>query len=136
MNKLDISSNRHSVYSLKYHLVVVTKYRHKCINDEIYSFINNKTLELFEKWGCSLIEMNYDKDHIHILFEAPPQVQLSKIINSYKTVTSRLVKKHFQEHLKKFYWKDYFWSRSYLILSSGGAPIEMIKKYIEDQGKE
>ncbi|MDF2545400.1 MAG: transposase IS200-family protein [Anaerosolibacter sp.] len=134
--KLEFSSNRHSVYSLKYHLVLVTKYRHKCINGKIFDAIKDKTLELFEKWECTLIEMNHDLDHIHILFEAPPQVQLSKIINSYKTATSRLVRKHFEEHLKKFYWKEYFWNRSYLILSSGGAPIEVIKKYIEEQGKE
>ena len=99
------------------------------------NFIKEKTLQLFEKWDCSLIEINYEADHIHILFEAPPQVQLSKIINSYKTATSRLIRKNFEEHLKAFYWKDYFWSRSYFIISTGGAPIDIIKEYIKNQGK-
>ena len=72
---------------------------------------------------------------MHILFEAPPQVQLSKLINNLKTVTSRRLRKEFKEHVSKYYWKPYFWSNSYLILSTGGAPIEIIKKYIENQDK-
>ena len=136
MYEIDFSVNRHSVYSLKYHLVVVTKYRHPCIHEEMFTLLHNKTIELFDNWGCSLIEMNHNKDHIHLLFSAPPQIQLSKLVNNYKTVTSRAVRKHFDEYLKTFYWEKTFWSRSYLILSSGGAPIDVIKKYIEEQGKE
>lgn len=128
--------NRHSVYSLKYHLVLTTKYRRKCINKELYTFLEEETRRLFELWDVDLIEMNHDADHIHILMEAPPQVQLSKLINNYKTVTSRLMRKEFTNYLNQFYWKDNFWNRSYLILSSGGAPIEIIKQYIQDQGKE
>ena len=66
--------------------------------------------------------------------EAPPQIQLSKLVNSLKTVSSRLIKKKFNEHLKKYYWKSAFWSRSYCIVSTGGASIQTIKKYIESQG--
>ena len=72
---------------------------------------------------------------MHILFEAPPQVQLSKLINNLKTVTSRRLRKEFEEYISKYYWKPYFWSNSYLILSTGGAPLEIIKKYIENQDK-
>jgi putative transposase len=93
------------------------------------------TLHLFTGWDYEIIEMNGEEDHLHILFSAPPQIQLSKDINSFKTVTSRLIRKEFADHLKRFYWKPYFWSRSYLILSCGGAPIEVIKQYIEYQGK-
>ena len=67
---------------------------------------------------------------MHILFEAPPQVQLSKIINTLKTVSSRLIKKKYDEHLKKYYWKSAFWSRSYCIVSTGGTAIDIIKEYI------
>ena len=69
----------------------------------------------------------------HILFEAPPQVQLSKLVNNFKTVSSRLIRKEFKEHIDKFYYKPYFWSNSYLILSTGGTTIETIKQYIENQ---
>lgn len=78
--------------------------------------------------------MNYEADHVHLLLQAPPTVCISSVINSYKSTSSRLVRKEFADYLSKFYWKPYFWSRSYMILSSGGAPIEVIRKYIQDQG--
>jgi len=93
------------------------------------------TNKLFERWDCKLIEMNGEEDHIHILFDAPPQINLANTINNYKTVTSRYIRKEFPKELSKFYWKPYFWSRSYMILSTGGATIEVIKKYIEKQGQ-
>lgn len=91
--------------------------------------------DLFSGWNCEIIEMNGEEDHVHILFDAPPQIQLSKVINSFKTVSSRYIRKEFQEELKPFYWKPYFWSHSYMVLTTGGATIEVIKKYIENQGK-
>ncbi|QSZ28413.1 IS200/IS605 family transposase [Aceticella autotrophica] len=114
-------------------LVVVTKYRHKCLTKEILNRLKEIIENLFSKWKCILIEFNGEADHIHILFEAPPQVQLSKLINNLKTVTARLIRKEYSEYLTKFYWKPYLWNRSYLILSSGGAPIEIIKRYIQEQ---
>ncbi|WP_043933497.1 IS200/IS605 family transposase [Bacillus sp. EB01] len=131
----EYKKNRHALYKLTYHLVVITKYRHPCITKPMMERLKEITLELFEKWDCELIEMNGEPDHIHILFDAPPQVQLSKIINSFKTVTSRLIRKQFGEHLRHYYWKPYFWSRSYMVISTGGATIEIIQKYIEEQGK-
>lgn len=132
----DYRQNRHSCYSLKYHLVVVTKYRNKIINKEIFSRLKEISNRLFkDSWNAEIIEINGEADHIHILFEAPPQVQLSKLVNNFKTVTSRLIRKEFKNHVDKFYWKPYFWSNSYLIISVGGAPLEIIKKYIENQKK-
>ncbi|WP_279145690.1 IS200/IS605 family transposase [Clostridium tyrobutyricum] len=126
-------TNRHSCYSLKYHLVVVTKYRHKCINKEVMNRLIEISNNIFDKWNCSILEINGEADHLHILFEAPPQVQLSKLINNFKTVSSRLIRKDFAEYLSKFYWKPYFWSESYLILSTGGATIDIIEQYIQNQ---
>ena len=85
--------------------------------------------------SCDILEFGGENDHVHILFEAPPQVQLSKIVNTLKTVSSRLIKKKYDEHLKKYYWKSAFWSRSYCIVSTGGATIDIIKEYIQNQGK-
>lgn len=131
--KLEYKRNRHSCYSLKYHLVVVTKYRHKCINSDVLNTLISITEDIFSKWDCSILEINGEMDHLHILFEAPPQTQLSKLINNFKTVSSRLLRKQYSEHLSKYYWKPYFWSNSYLILSTGGATIDIIKHYIENQ---
>jgi len=132
----DFKRNRHALYKLTYHLVVVTKYGHKCIDEDIKSRLEEITHNLFEKWNCEVIEINGEEDHIHILFDAPPQINLANTINSYKTVTSRYIRKEFPDRLKKFYWKPYFWSKSYMILSTGGAPIEVIKEYIKNQGTE
>ena len=129
----EYKTNRHSCYSLKYHLVVVTKYRHKCINKEVMNRLIEISNNIFDKWNCSILEINGEADHLHILFEAPPQVQLSKLINNFKTVSSRLIRKDFAEYLSKFYWKPYFWSESYLILSTGGATIDIIEQYIQNQ---
>ena len=129
----DYKKNRHSVYKLQYHLVVITKYRKKCINKALLERLKEISFSLFEKWNAEIIEVSGKTDHIHILFEAPPQVQLSKLINNFKTVSSRYIQKEFQEHLKTFYWKPYFWSNSYLVLSTGGATIEIIKEYIKNQ---
>ena len=133
MNK-DYNRNRHSCYKLTYHLVVVTKYRNKVINKEISNRLEEITKDVMKNnFKSDVLEFNCESDHMHILFEAPPQVQVSKIVNSLKTVTSRRLRKEFEEHISKYYWKPYFWSNSYLILTTGGAPIETIKKYIQSQ---
>lgn len=82
-----------------------------------------------ENFILTLIEWNHDKDHVHILFKARPYTSLSKFINTYKSASSRLIKKKFPE-IKEKLWKEYYWSRSYCLLTSGSAPIEILKRYI------
>ena len=132
----EFKRNRHALFKLTYHLVVVTKYRHKCINDAMQLRLQEIASDLFAKWDCEIIEMNGEEDHVHILFDAPPQIQLSKIINSFKTVSSRYIRKEFQKELSPYYWKPYFWSQSYMVLTTGGATLEVVKQYIENQGLE
>ena len=133
MKDNEFKSNRHSIYNLKYHLVVITKYRHKCINKEILNDVNEIFKNLIEGKNGTVIEFNGEPDHIHLLFEVPPQVELAKLVNTLKTVSSRLIRKKHGEYLKKYYWKPVFWSRSYCILTTGGATIEIIEKYIRSQ---
>ena len=133
--ELKCNRNCHSKYRLEYHLILVPKYRKPCITPEMLQYLRRECQRLLELNGLELLEMNGEADHIHLLFSAPPQVCLANVINSLKSSTSRLVRKTYAEHLAQFYWKPYFWSRSYLILSSGGAPIEVIRKYIQEQGK-
>lgn len=131
---IELRKNRHSVYKLTYHIVLVTKYRHKCITNDIFNAVKRKVESVIENWNGSIIEINHDKDHIHMLAELPPQIAISNAVCSIKTVTSRLVKKEFKEYIEKFYWKESFWSNSYLALSVGGATLDVVKKYIEEQG--
>ena len=128
-------TNRHAVYLLQYHLVVVTKYRHKVINNELKDRLIEISYSIIENdWGSKIISINTDEDHIHILFETSPQTQLSKLINNYKTVTSRLIRKEFSKRLEQYYWKPYFWSDTYFISSVSDTSEAMIKRYIEKQG--
>lgn len=133
MKDKEFKSNRHSIYNLKYHLVVITKYRHKCISKDILKELNEIFKNIIEGKNGTLIEFNGEPDHVHLLFEVPPQVELSKLVNTLKTVSSRLIRKNHSEYLKKYYWKPVFWSRSYCILTTGGATIEIIEKYIKSQ---
>lgn len=132
--KLRVSRNCHAQYNLEYHLILCTKYRKPCITEEMFLYLKKESERLFALNEIILEEIGYEADYVHFLISAPPQIRLSSIINNYKSTTSRLLRKKFEEHLSQFYWKSYFWSRSYLVLSSGGAPIETIRRYIQNQG--
>ncbi|MFA1508030.1 IS200/IS605 family transposase [Priestia aryabhattai] len=130
---MNLDSNNHSVFLMYYHLVLVVKYRRNVIDNAISDYAKEKFVSLGSKYNITLVEWNYDIDHIHILFKAHPNTELSKFINAYKSASSRLIKKEFPLVRKKL-WKEMFWSRSFCLLTTGGAPIEVVKKYIENQG--
>lgn len=128
-----LDSGAHSVFSLNYHLVLVVKYRRKVIDDRI----SNRLGELFsvigENYQIEMKEWNHDRDHIHVLFSATPSTDLTQFLCSYKSASSRLIKKEYPE-IRRQLWKEYFWSPSYCLLTTGGASIDVIRKYIENQG--
>ena len=132
---MDLDSNNHSVFLLYYHLVLIIKYRRKVIDEDVSTRLKGIFEYIQSNYNITLQEWNHDKDHIHILFKAQPNTEISKFINAYKSASSRLIKKEYPI-IKKKLWKEYFWSRSYCLLTTGGAPIEVIKKYIENQGKK
>ena len=94
---------------------------------EIFSYI-------CPRYGIILEEWNHDSDHIHVMFRAKPVTELSKFINAYKSASSRLLKKEYPE-IRSRLWKEFFWSRSFCLLTAGGAPVEVIRAYIESQGE-
>lgn len=129
--------NRHAVYRLQYHLVVCTKYRHPVLVDSIRDRLIEISRDIIEnKWKSEILEIETDSDHVHILFETSPQTQLSKLINNYKTVTSRLLRKEFSDTLEPYYWKPCFWSDTYFISSVSDTSEAVIRRYIQDQGKK
>ena len=131
---VELDNNNHSVFCLYYHLVLVVKYRRKVFTDDMSQYAKDIFVRLSEPYNISLEEWNHDIDHIHIMFKAHPNSELSKFINAYKSASSRLIKRDFPEVRQKL-WKEMFWSRSFCLLTTGGAPISVIKKYIENQGK-
>lgn len=132
---MHLDSNNHSVFLMHYHLVLVVKYRRRVITGPI----SDRAREIFERiapgYGITLEEWNHDGDHVHVLFRAQPKSELSKFVNAYKSASSRLLKKEFPEIRSKL-WKEYFWSRSFCLLTTGGAPIEVVRRYIESQGSK
>jgi len=130
-----LDNNAHSVFLLHYHLILVVKYRRRVFDD----LISARAKEIFEyiapNYHITLMEWNHDADHIHILFRAHPKTEISKFINAYKSASSRLIKKEFPEIRQKL-WNEYFWSQSFCLITAGGAPLSVLRQYIESQGEK
>lgn len=131
---MKLDSNNHSVFKMYYHLVLVTKYRRKVLDNDIYEYLEEKFNTIGESYNLHLEEMNHDLDHLHILFRAEPKSNISKFINAYKSSTSRKIKELFPYVTEKL-WESKFWSQSFCLITTGGAPIEVIKQYIQNQGE-
>ena len=132
---MELRNNNHSVFAIHFHLILVVKYRKKVINDEISKRLQDIFLYIQDNYNIALEEWNHDIDHVHILFRSEPNSNISKFINAYKSAASRLIKKEYPS-IRASLYKDAFWSQSFCLISTGGANIETIKKYIESQGEK
>ena len=114
---------------------MVVKYRRKVIND----VISDRLKEIFEYIGktyhITIVEWNHDIDHVHVLFKACPNTEISKFMNAYKSASSRLIKQEYPSIREKL-WKEYFWSKSYCLITTGGVTIDIIEEYIKTQGEK
>lgn len=128
-----LDSNNHSVYKLNYHFIITTKYRRKVITHDIAAHLKDTFTKIQGKYNVELSEFGYEQDHIHILFTAAPNTELSKFINTYKSATSRTTRSKFPQ-VKKRLRNGTFWSHSYFLTTTGGAPLDIVKQYIQDQG--
>ena len=128
-------NNNHSVFAIHFYLILVVKYRRKVINDEISERLKEIFGYIQGNYNIALEEWNHDIDHVHILFRSHPNTHISKFINAYKSASSRLIKKEYP-FIKSSLYKEAFWSQSFCLISTGGASIETIKKYIESQGEK
>ena len=133
MTQLD--GNNHSVFSLSYDLILAVKYRRDVITNVISEYLKHIFCYIAPRYKITLSEWNHDKDHIHILFKAEPDSGISKFINAYKAASSRKVKDQFPEIIDRL-WDGQFWSRSYCLITAGGAPLEILKEYIRTQGED
>jgi len=131
---MKLDNNNHSVFSMYYHLILVVKYRRRVFDDTISDFAKSIFEKIAPSYNITLLEWNHDVDHVHIMFKAQPNSELSKFINAYKSASSRLIKRDYPDVRNKL-WKEYFWSQSFCLLTTGEAPIEVIRKYIETQGE-
>lgn len=123
----------HCVYTLQYHLVLVTKYRRRCLTAPMLARMREIAAARCEGWGGELLEMNGEPDHVHLLVALPPNLELSAFVNNLKTTTSRLIRKEYAAEVNRVYRKPVLWSRSYCAITCGGAPLPIITQYIESQ---
>lgn len=129
----DIRRGRHSVYDLHAHLVFVTKYRRKVFTAEHLSSLRELFSSVCSDAGATLEEFNGEDNHVHLLVNFPPDVALSRLVNSLKGVSSRKLRSEFPE-LKKVCWnRKKLWTPGYYAGTTGGAGIDTVRRYIEQQ---
>ena len=132
---MEFKKGRHSIFMLTAHLIFITKYRNKLFNDSQLKTMESIMKGVGEKFEAEIIEFNGESDHVHLLISYPPKYSISQIVNSLKGVSSRKIKMHHPELIRPAYMKDAIWSPSYFASSVGGAPIEVLKQYIEQQDR-
>lgn len=126
-------SGRHVVFSLQVHLVFVPKYRRAVITDRVFSVLHAAWEQVCRDFECELRETGWESDHVHLLVGYPPKVALSRLVNSLKGVSARRVRAADLSEVRGKLWGAHFWSPSYCAVSCGGAPLETVKRYIEQQ---
>ena len=132
-NSNDIRHGRHCVFNLHIHLVFVTKYRRSVFTKAVLEDLKEIFASVCQDFEAELVEFDGEKDHVHLLINYPPKVSVSRLVNSLKGVSSRLIRKKRYACIQDKLWAGALWSPSYFAASCGGAPISIIKQYIEQQ---
>ena len=129
----DIRHGRSCVFLIHVHLVFVTKYRRGVFTKEILEDLREIFSAVCTNFEAELIEFDGEDDHVHLLVNYPPKVAVSNLVNSLKGVSSRMIRKKRYLTISKKLWGGALWSPSYFAGSCGGAPISIIRQYIEQQ---
>jgi putative transposase len=130
----EIRTGRHCVFAIHAHLVFVTKYRKRVFTSESLDILKDVMQKVCDDFGVELAAFEGEDNHVHLLINYPPQIQLSKLVNSLKGVSSRMLRKQMPSIANRYY-KDVLWSPSYFAASCGGAPLSVIKQYVEQQDR-
>lgn len=128
-----IRHGRHCTFLLHAHLVFVTKCRRVCFTDRVLKHMEKVFKSVCEDFEAELVEFEGEGDHVHLLVNYPPKVSLSRLVGSLKGVSSRHIREANYPEIQKKLWGNALWSPSYFAGSCGGAPIDVVKKYIENQ---
>ncbi len=130
----DIRTGRHCCVVLHAHLVFVTKYRHQVFTDAHLRRTEEIMRGVCRDFEVELVEFNGEANHVHLLVNFPPKVALSRLVNSLKGVSSRRLRQEFPDMIRHYWRAQRLWSGSYFAGSVGGAPISVLRQYIEQQG--
>ncbi len=129
----ELRHGRHCVFKMHVHLVFVTKYRREVFSKAVLDDLRLIFASVCSDFEAELMEFDGEDDHVHLLIHYPPKVAVSALVNSLKGVSSRLIRRKKYPEIRKKLWGRVLWSPSYFAGSCGGAPIEIIRQYIEQQ---
>jgi len=126
-------TGRHCIFKNLVHLVFITKYRRDVLTDAILKRIEELVKETASQMDCELIEFNGEHDHVHLMIQVHPKLAISNLVGKLKGKSAYYIRQEFRKELRTKLWGNHFWSPSYCVVSWGGAPLEIVRKYIEDQ---
>lgn len=126
-------TNRHSCFLLQYHLVLVTKYRKPALTGKVRDSVYSTIKAIMVEKGYNILELNGGEDHVHILFEAGPEMAPLELANIIKTKAARFARRDCPEELAKFYWKPVFWTDSYFVATVSEQSLTAVQQYIKSQ---
>jgi putative transposase len=115
------------------HLVLTTKYRRQVITGEVMALLQREAKEAAEAVGAEILAIDGEADHVHVLLAYPPTVALSRLVQRIKGRTSRIIRQARFPGVRRRLWGNAFWSPSYFVVSCGGAPLDIIRRYVETQ---
>jgi putative transposase len=131
-NSNDYRTGRNCVFAMHVHLVFITKYRRDVLCKLAIEDLRHIFSKVCNDFEAQLVECDGEDDHVHLLINYPPKISLSKLVNSLKGVSSRRLR-NFRPEITGRYRKGVLWSPSYFASSCGGAPLDIIRKYVEKQ---
>jgi putative transposase len=131
-NESNIRHSKHYIFKLHVHWVFVAKYRRRVFDARAIDVLRGIFADVCSDANATLVQMDGEDDHVHLLVQYPPKVAVSSLVNSLKGVSSRLLRQQ-RPDIRKCYWKGVLWSPSYFASSCGGAPISIVRQYIEQQ---
>lgn len=130
---LDWRTGRHCVFKNIVHLIFITKYRRNVLTEPMLKRMEELIKETCTQMDCELIEFNGEHDHVQLMASVHPKLAVSNLVGKLKGKTAYFIRQEFSKEVRKKLWGDHFWSPSYCVVSCGGAPLEVVRKYIEDQ---
>lgn len=131
-----LRSGSHVVFSIHLHITFVTKYRRKVLTQPMIEAMKPVLERVLTANQCFLTEFNGEPDHVHLLVDLHPDNNISDLVASLKSASSRVLRQEFKAEIDKVYWgKAKLWHDSKCIVSCGGAPLEIVKDYIQNQSR-
>lgn len=128
-----VRRGRSVVHNLHAHLVFTPKYRRAVFTDTLLHACEQTMSDVCTDFGATLTDFNGETDHVHLLVQYPPTVQLSRLVNSLKGVSSRVLRRDYPTEVANVLWGNHLWSPSYFVGSCGGAPLSIVSDYITNQ---